>query len=234
MRSGLHVVIAGQPNVGKSSLLNQLAGDEVAIVTPIAGTTRDTVRQIIELEGVPVHIIDTAGLRDPADELERLGIARTWSEIERSDVLLLVVDARLGMSAVDEAIVARVENVASALPRIVIHNKVDLSSRAAGRDGAHLFLSAKTGEGIDLLRQALLERVGWHPGEEDLFMARERHLQALARAQARLCTATEAFAQTELLAEELRLAQQELNLITGEFGADDLLGEIFSRFCIGK
>lgn len=235
LRTGLHVVIAGQPNVGKSSLLNRLAGEELAIVAPVPGTTRDTIRQAIQLQGVPLHLVDTAGLRDTADEVEQLGIARTWSEIGQADLLLLIVDAAAGVTAADEAIVARLP---ARLPRVVVHNKIDLTGGAprvvpeAAATAVHL--SAKTGAGVDLLRAHLLERAGWHPAEESPFIARERHLVCLRRAAERL---DDAFAQAkafELFAEELRLAQEALNAITGEFTADDLLGEIFARFCIGK
>ena len=235
LRTGLHVVLAGQPNVGKSSLLNRLAGEERAIVTPIPGTTRDTVREAIQMGGVPLNIVDTAGLRETADEVERLGIERTWREIERADLLLLIVDARGGVTTEDEAIVAKLP---ARLRRVVVHNKIDLARRAPqvmhAADGEHVFLCAITGEGVDLLRESLLALAGFEGREEDLFMARERHLDALRRARECLTAAAEAFGQPELFAEELRLAHHELATITGEFTADDLLGEIFSRFCIGK
>jgi len=235
LRTGLHVVLAGQPNVGKSSLLNRLAGEERAIVTPIPGTTRDTVREAIQIGGVPLNIVDTAGLRETADEVERLGIERTWREIERADLLLLIVDAREGVTTEDEAIVAKLP---ARLRRVVVHNKIDLARRAPqvmhAADGEHVFLCAITGEGVDLLRESLLALAGFEGREEDLFMARERHLDALRRARECLTAAAEAFGQPELFAEELRLAHHELATITGEFTADDLLGEIFSRFCIGK
>jgi tRNA modification GTPase len=235
LRTGLHVVLAGQPNVGKSSLLNRLAGEDLAIVTAVPGTTRDTVRQAVQIQGVPLHLVDTAGLRDTADEVERLGIARTWSEIERADLLVLIVDARVGVTAADEAIVARLP---ARLPRVVVHNKSDLSGDAPGvgtRGGATMVhLSAKTGAGVELLQAHLLERAGWHPAEESPFIARERHLVALRRAAQHLNAAALQAKATELLAEELRLAQDQLNEVTGEFTADDLLGEIFGRFCIGK
>jgi tRNA modification GTPase len=235
LRTGVHVVLAGLPNVGKSSLLNRLAGEDLAIVTAIPGTTRDTVRQAVQIEGVPLYLVDTAGLRDTADEVERLGIARTWSEIERADLLILIVDARVGVTGADEAIVARLP---ARLPRIVVHNKSDLSGDAprvtkAG-SATTVHLSAKTGAGVELLQAHLLERAGWHPVEESPFVARERHLVALRRAAEHLEAAAAQTKATELLAEELRLAQDRLNAITGEFTADDLLGEIFGRFCIGK
>ena len=238
LQSGLHVVLVGQPNVGKSSLLNRLAGDELAIVTPIAGTTRDALRSTIQIAGIPLHIIDTAGLRDTDDEVERIGIARTWQEIERADVVLLLVDARAGIGDADRAILARMPE---RLQRITVHNKIDLLAQAPERhpesDGIAISLSAKANLGIDLLRQELLRIAGWHQ-TEDVFIARERHLRALASAQGHVAAARaiveSGFPALELFAEELRLAQQALGEITGEFTADDLLGVIFSRFCIGK
>ena len=236
LRSGLQVVLAGQPNVGKSSLLNRLAGEEVAIVTEIAGTTRDTVRQTIQIEGVPMNIIDTAGLRETADRIEAMGVARTWQAIEGADALLLVVDARTGVLSADRAIVAH-------LPRhlkpLTVFNKADLAvgmppGNESSDNGAHIRLSAKTGEGMDDLRHALLALAGWRSGAEDVFMARARHLGALERVGEALERAGEAALQSELFAEELRLAQRELGAITGEFTSEDLLGEIFARFCIGK
>ncbi len=238
LQAGLHVVLAGQPNVGKSSLLNRLAGDDLAIVTPIAGTTRDALRSTIQIEGIPLHIIDTAGLRETEDEVERIGIARSWKEIERSDVVLLLVDARTGVAEADRDILDRLP---ANLQRITIYNKIDLAERDAERhdekDGVAVSLSAKTNQGIDLLRQELLRIAGWHQAE-DVFIARERHLRALSDAQEHISSArsvvTGVMPALELFAEELRLAQQSLGLITGEFTADDLLGVIFSRFCIGK
>lgn len=235
LRSGMSIVLAGQPNVGKSSLLNRLAGEELAIVTAIPGTTRDTVRQAIQIEGVPLHIVDTAGLREAHDEVERIGIARAWSEIERADLLLLIVDARTGITAADEAIVARIP---TRLARMVVHNKVDLVRERGQHDepraAVHVLASAKTGEGMDHLKQSLLALAGWESTGESVFMARERHLQALRQASARLAAAEGVMGEAELFAEELRLAQRDLEGVTGEFTADDLLGEIFARFCIGK
>jgi tRNA modification GTPase len=235
LRSGLQVVLAGQPNVGKSSLLNRLAGEEVAIVTEIAGTTRDAVRQTIQIEGVPINIIDTAGLRDTTDKVEAIGVARTWDAISRADALLLVIDARVGVTSADRAIVARLPGN---LKPLTVLNKVDLAEQSpmveATSDDGCIRLSAKTGEGIDALRRALLALAGWQSGGEDVFMARERHLGALERVAEALERAGRAMLQSELFAEELRLAQRELGAITGEFTADDLLGEIFSRFCVGK
>ena len=235
LRAGMQVVLAGQPNVGKSSLLNRLAGEDLAIVTHIPGTTRDSVRQAIHIDGVPINIVDTAGLRDTEDEVERLGIARTWSEIGKADVVLLLVDARAGVTAQDLELVARIPLGAA---RLVVHNKIDLAGGEprVRRDEAStsLYLSANTGAGVDLLRAELLAIAGWEQGAEDLFMARERHLVALREAKRRVADAGDQLDRSELFAEELRLAQEQLNSITGEFAADDLLGEIFSRFCIGK
>ena len=234
LQGGLHVVLAGQPNVGKSSLLNRLAGDELAIVTPVAGTTRDVVRGNLQIEGIPLHVIDTAGLRSTDDEIEKIGIARTWREIERADVVVLLVDARTGVGAAEQAILAQLPEK---LARITVYNKVDLAGRDAERHdepaGVAISLSARRGDGIELLRQELLRIAGWHPAE-DVFIARERHLRALGETRRHIVAAREQLPQLELFAEELRLAQSALASITGEFSADDLLGEIFERFCIGK
>jgi tRNA modification GTPase len=234
LRSGVHVVLAGQPNVGKSSLLNRLAGEDLAIVTPVAGTTRDAVRQGLQIDGVPLVIVDTAGLRDTHDDVERIGIARTWSEIERADLLLLVVDAREGVTAADEAIAARLP---AKLARLVVRNKIDLAPDAAAAttsDGASIAVSARTGEGLAALQRRILELAGWRDLGEGAVGARERHVAALERARERLEAARRVIEQPELFAEELRLAQAALDEITGRFSADDLLGEIFGRFCIGK
>lgn len=234
LQGGLHVVLAGQPNVGKSSLLNRLAGDELAIVTSVAGTTRDVVRSTLQVEGIPLHVIDTAGLRATEDEIEKIGIARTWREIERADVVVLLVDARSGVVDAEREILAQLP---AHLARITVHNKVDLTGRAAERhdesDGVAISLSAKHGDGVDMLRLELLRIAGWHPAE-DVFIARERHLRALAKTCEHIVAAQAQLTQLELFAEELHLAQSALSSITGEFAADDLLGEIFGRFCIGK
>jgi tRNA modification GTPase len=235
LRNGLQVVLAGQPNVGKSSLLNRLAGEDLAIVTEIPGTTRDAVRQTIQIEGVPMNIIDTAGLRDTADTVEALGIARTWEAIEQADVLLLVVDARAGVTEADLAIAKRLPQK---LSRVTVFNKIDLSGDAPRSDEERqswrVHVSAKTGSGVESLRKALLGLAGWQPEASDVFMARERHLVALERVAAALERAAQCASRTELFAEELRLAQRELDSITGEVSADELLGEIFARFCVGK
>ena len=230
LREGLTVVLIGQPNVGKSSLLNRLAGYEAAIVTATAGTTRDTVREAIQIEGVPLHIVDTAGLRDTDDSVEQMGIARTWAAAEKADVALLLVDAAHGVGAHEATTLARLP----AIPRLTIHNKIDVTGEAARVEGEAIWLSAKTGAGLDLLQQKLLESAGWQAIGEGALMARTRHLEALQRAATHLAQARSTTSQLELFAEELRLAQLTLSEITGEFSADDLLGEIFSRFCIGK
>ncbi len=294
LRDGLTVVLLGEPNVGKSSLLNALAGAEVAIVTEVPGTTRDRIAQAIQIEGVPLNIVDTAGLRETADQVERLGIARTWAEAERADVVLHLLDARDTDPAAARAIEAELgRRLAGSVPVLRVYNKIDLAEQEArveraGRQGAgagdrapastgdrygsgtvpvsedrglrnpesdnetisgersayqsllvsSVWLSAQTGAGIDALRATLLELAGWQAGGESTFIARERHLVALRAAQAHLEAATahasERAQQLDLFAEELRLAQERLNEITGAFTADDLLGVIFSRFCIGK
>lgn len=235
LRSGLHVVLAGLPNAGKSSLLNRLAGEERAIVTEVAGTTRDAVRETIQVSGIPLHIIDTAGLRDTDDVVERIGIERAWQEIERADVVLQLVDARTGITPADQAIAARLP---AQVERIVVENKCDLAKKGARHfevhDRVHLLLSARTGEGIGLLHDELLRVAGWCGTGEDVVLARERHLAALDIASEKSALAERRLGQVELCAEELRLAQEALASITGEFTADDLLGQIFSRFCIGK
>ncbi|EER58354.1 tRNA modification GTPase TrmE [Acidovorax delafieldii 2AN] len=246
LREGIKVVIAGQPNAGKSSLLNALAGAELAIVTPIAGTTRDKVQQTIQIEGVPLHVIDTAGLRDSVDEVERIGIARAWDEIAAADAVLFLHDlARWDCAdyrAADAAIEgALADKLPTTVPVIDVWNKVD-SVSAATVPGApqrpSVALSARTGQGLEALRSVLLQVAGWQSAPEGVYIARARHVQALQAVQAHLA---EAAAQLDargpaldLLAEELRLAQNALNAITGEFSSDDLLGVIFSSFCIGK
>ena len=246
LREGIKAVIAGQPNAGKSSLLNALAGAELAIVTPIAGTTRDKVQQTIQIEGVPLHVIDTAGLRDSSDEVEKIGIARAWEEIAAADAVLFLHDLtrqnQPDYVAADAAIAQTLaERMPPGVPVIDVWNKTDAApgvqpGSAPGHEAVRL--SARTGEGLDTLRRLLLEAAGWQPAAEGLYIARARHTEALRAVDAHLM---EAAAQLEssgpaldLLAEELRLAQNALGAITGEFGADDLLGVIFSSFCIGK
>jgi len=242
LRDGLNVVLAGLPNVGKSSLLNALAGADVAIVTAIAGTTRDKVTETIQIEGIPINIIDTAGIReaaDASDEVERIGIERTWGAVRDADVILHMLDASRGPTRADEQIVARFP---PGVPVIRLWNKIDLSGHrvAVDRmpDATHIYLSATDRIGLDLLRAELLRIAGWQQTGESLYLARERHLTALKAARTHLDMAAELAAQNDqaldLFAEELRLAQDRLNSITGAFTSDDLLGVIFSRFCIGK
>ena len=235
LRTGLTVVLAGLPNVGKSSLLNRLAGEDRAIVTDVAGTTRDALRETIQIDGIPLHIIDTAGLRETNDKVELLGIERSWQEIAKADVVLQIVDARGGVTPADRGVAARLP---AGIERIVVENKCDLAHRNAARFEAqgqvHLRISAKTGEGIVLLHDELLRVAGWVGHGEDVILARERHLAALTEASQRVEFAAANMQRLELAAEELRLAQEALSAITGEFTADDLLGVIFSRFCIGK
>ena len=235
LREGINVVLIGQPNVGKSSLLNALSGEEVAIVTPIAGTTRDTIKSVIQIEGVPLHVIDTAGLRETEDTVEQVGIARTWKAIETAHVALLLVDSQHGIAAQEKAILHKLP---PEVKKVWVHNKIDVSRETSRiekhENEQHVFLSAKTGDGIASLQKTLLEIVGYQPGGEGVFMARARHLQALQEVEQHLDQAMLQMHAAELVAEELRCAQEALGTITGEFTPDDLLGEIFSRFCIGK
>ena len=241
LREGIKVVIAGQPNAGKSSLLNALAGAELAIVTPVAGTTRDVVQQTIQIEGVPLHVLDTAGLRVSDDEVERIGIARAWGHIETADAVLLLHDlTRLDAPAyqAEEDRITRELNrkLPKTVPVIDVWNKCDAAPDAVVPDGVRL--SARNGEGLDALRRQLLQVAGWQAAPEGVFIARERHVQALRRVQDHLAHATGHLAaqaqMLDILAEELRLAQNALSEITGVFTSDDLLGVIFSSFCIGK
>lgn len=251
LREGIKVVIAGQPNAGKSSLLNALAGAELAIVTPIAGTTRDKVSQLIQIEGVPLHVVDTAGLREALDEVEKIGVERAWAEIESADAVLFLHDlTRLDATDMAQDAVnyiaadARIAGVlAEKLPQntaiIEVWNKADSASPDVLRNvHGGVLISAKTGAGLPALRQQLLQVVGWQAAPEGVFMARERHLRALHKVEDQLATAAAqlhaARPALDLLAEDLRQAQLHLSEITGAFSSDDLLGEIFSRFCIGK
>ncbi|MEO8925339.1 MAG: tRNA uridine-5-carboxymethylaminomethyl(34) synthesis GTPase MnmE [Caldimonas sp.] len=243
LRDGVRVVLAGQPNVGKSSLLNALAGAELAIVTPIPGTTRDKVGETIQIEGVPIHVVDTAGLRESDDEVERIGIARTWSAIDDADVIVFLHDlTRVGSADYAAGEARIVERIGAAAARVLhVFNKADSVDAAVCNgvrlDGA-LVISATRGTGLDALRHALLARAGWQAETEGVFVARARHLEALQRASAHLAAA-DAHAGTgdlalELVAEELRSAHDALGEITGAYSVDDLLGAIFGRFCIGK
>ncbi|OAT50254.1 GTPase/tRNA-U34 5-formylation enzyme [Proteus hauseri ATCC 700826] len=242
LREGMKVVIAGRPNAGKSSLLNALAGREAAIVTDIAGTTRDVLREHIHIDGMPLHIIDTAGLREASDKVERIGIERAWKEIEQADRVLFMVDSTTTDATAPEDIWPDfMERLPSTLPVTVIRNKSDLTGEnveiTAQGNYPMIRLSARDGMGIELLRDHLKEAMGFSGNTEGGFLARRRHLQALNTAAEHLQQGYEqlVYAKSgELLAEELRLAQQALSEITGEFTSDDLLGRIFSSFCIGK
>jgi tRNA modification GTPase len=247
LRAGLTVVLAGRPNVGKSSLLNALAGEDAAIVTAVPGTTRDRIEKAILIDGMPLNVIDTAGLRDTNDEVEALGIARTRAAIAQADLVLHLIDATVGMTPDDERISSELP---AGMARVTLLNKIDAAGTAARRDAATaigdvtaqsrtaIYLSAKTGAGLDLLRDELKRRAGLEGAGEDVILARARHLDALTRAVQYVDAAVphldERALALELFAEELRLAQDALNQITGEFTPDDLLGEIFGRFCIGK
>lgn len=236
LREGMTVVIAGQPNAGKSSLLNALAGRESAIVTDIAGTTRDVLRENILIDGMPLHIIDTAGLRDSADPVEQEGIRRAWSEIDKADRILLVVDITTTQD--HRAIPKEFHNAAEDGRLTVLFNKCDLGYDITAEINGipSLKIAAKQGEGIDALRQHLKNCMGFEESDSN-FIARRRHLDALEQARQHLQASDEQlkyYQAGELLAEELRLAQNALSEITGEFSADDLLGRIFSSFCIGK
>ena len=235
LREGLHVVLAGEPNVGKSSLLNALAGEDLAIVTDIAGTTRDKVSQVIHLQGVPLTIVDTAGLRDTTDKIESMGIERSWSEISKADVVINLKDAVLGDQFLDEKI-SQHRSPKSTL--LTVFNKADLLSPVPESTDHHLYISAKTGDGLEELTTKLLALAGWKPGQESPWLARQRHIDALEAASNHLINASFHADQDDrvldLFAEELRLAHDLLGSITGHMTPDDLLGEIFSRFCIGK
>ena len=235
LREGLTVVLVGQPNVGKSSLINQLAAEDVAIVTSIAGTTRDTVKSSIQINGIPLHIVDTAGLRETEDEIEQYGIARTWRALESANIALLLVDSTHGITEIEKSILDRLPHD---LPKIWVHNKIDLAKKAPNVEiverETHIHLSAKMGLGVDLLREELLKLAGWQSTSEGVFMARTRHLEAIRQVEQYLIVALQSIFQSEIVAENLRMAQDALGGVTGEFTPDDLLGEIFSKFCIGK
>ncbi|KUI96718.1 tRNA uridine-5-carboxymethylaminomethyl(34) synthesis GTPase MnmE [Vibrio sp. MEBiC08052] len=242
MREGMKVVIAGRPNAGKSSLLNALSGKESAIVTDIAGTTRDVLREHIHIDGMPLHIIDTAGLREASDEVERIGIERAWDEIKQADRVLFMVDGTTTDATDPKEIWPDfVDRLPESIGMTVIRNKADQTNETMGichvNDPTLIRLSAKTSEGIEALRSHLKDCMGFTGSQEGSFMARRRHLDALDKAAEHLAIGQqqlEGYMAGEILAEELRITQQHLNEITGEFSSDDLLGRIFSSFCIGK
>ncbi|UDL07469.1 tRNA uridine-5-carboxymethylaminomethyl(34) synthesis GTPase MnmE [Marinobacter sp. CA1] len=242
LRDGMKVVIAGRPNAGKSSLLNALAGREAAIVTAIEGTTRDVLREHIHIDGMPLHIIDTAGLRDSPDEVERIGIARAWDEIRQADRILLMVDATTTADTEPHAIWPDfIDLLPASAPVTVIRNKVDLSGEAVGlvenASAPVIRLAAKSASGLEVLRDHLKQCMGFATTTEGGFLARRRHLDALDRARQSLLEGQQqldGYGAGELLAEDLRAAQDALGEITGTLTPDDLLGKIFSSFCIGK
>ena len=236
LRDGIQLVLAGAPNVGKSSLLNRLAGEEVAIVTPIAGTTRDRVKESITIEGVPMHIIDTAGLRETSDIVEAKGIERSWEAIRMADLVIFLTDLTSGEDGLKERIL---EEIPSKCPVLEVINKADLMAQPETKpSGAAMMISAKTGEGVEALKQKVLQIVGWNGSQEGAIVARRRHLDCLERASEHIARSEEFAANgnnsLELFAEELFLAQNHLGQITGKLLPDDLLGKIFSQFCIGK
>lgn len=233
LREGAHVVLVGQPNVGKSSLLNCLSGEMVALVSDVPGTTRDVIRKEIQIDGIPLHIIDTAGLRDSCDVVEKMGMELTRRTIDRADLILFLREASKPVSEQERAVLA---SLPAHIPQLHVVNKIDLLSQQHNLESSNgvVSVSAKTGAGIDALRSRLLRLIGWTDVDGGVFMARERHLLALGRAKIHFDAAESVMGQPTFFAEELRLAQQALSEITGEFTADDLLGEIFSRFCIGK
>ncbi|HHC75195.1 MAG TPA: GTP-binding protein, partial [Thiothrix sp.] len=237
LREGMTLVIAGRPNAGKSSLLNALAGTDSAIVTAIAGTTRDIIRENIHLDGMPLHIIDTAGLRESDDPVEQMGIEKARQAMQQADLILILLDH----SDHPNEQITHLREIQAQLPeqieQLIVYNKIDLSQQVAQQNEAGIFLSAKNGEGLALLKTALKEKMGYQNHGEGLFLARRRHIDALQRSQAALArahTQLTVFYAGELMAEELRIAQDALGEITGKTTSDDLLGEIFSSFCIGK
>ncbi|MBU3600023.1 tRNA uridine-5-carboxymethylaminomethyl(34) synthesis GTPase MnmE [Polynucleobacter sp. 30F-ANTBAC] len=241
IRDGLTIVLVGQPNVGKSSLMNALAGEEVAIVTDVAGTTRDRLKETIQIDGIPLHVVDTAGLRETSDSVEKIGIERTWKAIEQADLVLHLMDATHGaqVTETDKELIKKIQEICSKqVPIKTVWNKIDQSSVVVSSNDGHVYVSAKTGQGLDALKTELLQVAGWQPEAEGGILARKRHIEALLEAETHIATALDLLVQeaesVELAAEEMRLAQEALAKITGQFLPDDLLGEIFSTFCIGK
>jgi tRNA modification GTPase len=241
IRDGLTIVLVGQPNVGKSSLMNALAGEEVAIVTDIAGTTRDRLKETVQIDGIPLHIVDTAGLRETSDSVEQIGIERTWKSIEQADLVLHLMDATHGahVSETDKLLIHRIQQVCSKqVPVKMVWNKIDQLPTLKKSIDEEIYVSAKTGQGLDDLKKELLQIAGWQPEAEGGILARKRHIEALLEAESHITEALKLLLKEaqfiELAAEEMRLAQESLARITGQFLPDDLLGEIFSTFCIGK
>jgi len=240
LKNGAFVVLAGEPNVGKSSLINRLAGNEIAIVTPIAGTTRDRIKETIQIQGVPIQIIDTAGLRDTLDTVEKIGVERSWEAIKESDLIILVKDATQQNNdtsdKLEREIQEQINNFDNSIPIIEVWNKIDLYNQSENLSG--IKISAKLGTGIEELKEAILNQLGWSDQVENTFIARTRHIEAIKKAQFHLEESGKYLSRgnsaLELFAEELRLTQENLGEITGKLLADDLLGKIFGSFCIGK
>lgn len=235
LNNGANIAIIGRPNVGKSSLLNALANEDIAIVTEIAGTTRDIVKEKIIVNGIALNIIDTAGIRDTTDIVEQIGIKRALNTMQNAELCLIILDSAIGLTAADEQILS---SIPDSTPRVYVYNKIDLVNipvSSKSQDNAtHIYLSAKLGLGLDLLRNAILDGIGFKQSNHDVFIARTRHLDSMKKAVAHITHAFDNWHNLEILAEELRYAHNDLTQITGEFSADDLLGEIFSKFCIGK
>lgn len=235
LNNGANIAIIGRPNVGKSSLMNALANEEVAIVTDIAGTTRDIVKEKIIINGLALNIIDTAGIRETSDIVEKMGIERAMHAMQNAELCLIILDSTIGISAEDEEILLKLPQN---MPRLYVHNKIDLTKHASGvqkiDNHLHVYLSAKSGVGLDLLRDTILEIIGFEQNNHDIFIARTRHLESMKKAVEHINYAFINWENLEILAEELRYAHNNLGEITGKFSADDLLGEIFSKFCIGK
>jgi len=235
LNNGANIVIIGRPNVGKSSLLNVLANEEVAIVTALAGTTRDIIKERVVIGGVAFNLIDTAGIRETHDEVEKIGIQRALDALTNAEICLILLDDSVGITQEDKQILTK---VASTIPRLFVHNKIDLTHKAATvsllDNATHVFISAKANLGIDKLKEQILQLVGFNHNPRDTFIARTRHVEAIQIALQHIATAFSNWHNLEILAEELRYAHNSLSTITGEFTSDDLLGEIFSNFCIGK
>lgn len=235
LNNGANIVIIGRPNVGKSSLMNALANEDIAIVTDIAGTTRDTLKEKIIIDGIALNIIDTAGIRDTEDVVEQIGIKRALTAMQVADLCLVILDTTIGITAADEQILSAMPDNAL---RLYVHNKIDLTHKGPSvdkvGDSTHVYLSAKLGPGLDLLRNAILTSIGFKRNNSDIFIARTRHLESIKQAVGHIDYAFNNWHNLEILAEELRYAHNRLSEITGEFSADDLLAEIFTKFCIGK
>jgi tRNA modification GTPase len=235
LNNGANIAIIGRPNVGKSSLMNALANEDIAIVTEIAGTTRDIVKEKIIVNGIALNLVDTAGIRETTDIVEQIGIKRAINAMQSADLCLIILDSTIGLTTKDEHIL---HNLPENMPRLYVHNKIDLVDMTIGSKNiegyTHIYLSAKLGVGLDMLRNSILDSIGFLQNNHDVFIARTRHLESMKQAVKHINMAFDNWHNLEILAEELRYAHNDLMQITGGFSADDLLGEIFSKFCIGK